>query len=161
MEFEDLKRIYNYKRLSDDIATAGQPTDRELMSVVLAGFDVIINLDVSNAECDIADEKEIVESLGLAYVHIPVDRDRPTSKDLDDFFQALTAFRGNKIFIHCAANKRASVFMALYRILNLGWPRDVALADVYDIWEPDSVWRAFFENELNDRSRGGLLKGTA
>jgi hypothetical protein len=47
---------------------------------------------------------------------------------------------------------RASVFLALYRILQLGWPQDAAMAQVRDIWEPDVVWAAFIKQALANRA---------
>jgi protein tyrosine/serine phosphatase len=55
---------------------------------------------------------------------------------------------GRRRFVHCAANKRASVFVALYRTLALGWPEPRALADLAQSWDPDECWSRFIAAEL-------------
>jgi len=42
--------------------------------------------------------------------------------------------------VHCAANKRVSVFLGLYWHLRQNRPLDEAFALQRDIWEPDAVW---------------------
>jgi len=138
-----LQEIYNYRRLTNDIATAGQPTEEELEAVAQAGFEVVINLALHGAEYSLPDEPGTVESFGMRYIHIPVEWDRPLRADLERFFEAMDELTGKRIFVHCAANKRVSVFIALYRQLRQGWPPDAAMADVLAIWEPDPVWSAY------------------
>jgi len=65
------------------------------------------------------DERGLVERLGLKYVHIPVEWQAPTAADLSKFISAIDAHADKKLFIHCAANKRVSVFMALHSLLAL------------------------------------------
>jgi hypothetical protein len=45
---------------------------------------------------------------------------------------------------------RVSAFVALYRILELGWQKEKALKDTYLIWDPSSepVWAKFFDSTL-------------
>jgi len=95
------------------------------------------------------DERGLVERLGLKYVHIPVEWQAPTAADLSKFISAIDAHADKKLFIHCAANKRVSVFMALYRIKRLGWSCDEALRDVNKTWIPDAVWRQFINQILS------------
>lgn len=52
---------------------------------------------------------------------------------------------GKRVFIHCAANKRVSVFMALFRRLRQDWAVAATMPDVLAIWEPDAVWQQFME----------------
>jgi len=146
---EDILRgIYNYRRVAEDLATAGQPSEEELVAVAQAGFEVVVNLALLDADYSLADEPGLVRSLGMAFEHVPVIWERPTAADLANFFQTMRRLQGRKIFLHCAANMRASVFLALYRVLELGWEVDKAMAQVYDIWEPNEVWREFMGQAL-------------
>lgn len=138
-----LQGIYNYRQLTDLIATAGQPSEEELVAVALAGFEVVVNLALHDVEYSLPDERKVVESLGRRYIHIPVAWERPLRSDLERFFDTMDQFAAKKVFVHCAANKRVSVFMALYRQLRQGWSRDAAMTGVLAIWEPDDVWRRF------------------
>lgn len=149
MNAEDiLAGIYNFRRMAPDLATAGQPSEEELAAVADAGFHVVINLALLDAEYSLADEPGLVRSLGMDCEHVPVLWERPTLVDLRDFFAAMQRHAGRNIFLHCAANMRVSVFLALYRILRLGWPQDEALAHVQDIWDPDAVWGDFIKTAL-------------
>ena len=143
-----LQRIYNYRKLSDTLATAGQPGEAQLGLIALAGFEVVINLGLSDTEYALADEAALVKALGLAYEHVPVSWVCPQVADVECFFELMARYAGKKLFVHCAANKRVSVFVALHRILNQGWHRQQAMADVLAIWEPDHTWNAFIETAL-------------
>ncbi len=142
------EQIYNFKRLHDKLATGGQPDEAELHAIGEAGYEVVINLGLADAPYALASEQSILESYGVRYAHLPISFEAP---EVDRFF----AFRDlynplaeYKCFIHCAANKRVSCFMALYRILELGWSAAEAQADVLEVWQPDATWRAFMEQIL-------------
>jgi protein tyrosine phosphatase (PTP) superfamily phosphohydrolase (DUF442 family) len=139
-----LSGIKDYVQLEDRIATAGQPTRQELEAVANAGYQTVINLHVSP---DLPDEGEAVRALGLEYVHINVPWNEPKRSHLERFFAAMEARKDRRLFVHCAANKRVSAFMALYRIHKLGWPQAKALA----LADPSTfppVWQAFIEEML-------------
>ena len=54
--------IRDYRKLSDLVATAGQPTEDELAAVAQAGYEVVINLHISP---DLLDERDVVRSPGM------------------------------------------------------------------------------------------------
>ncbi len=64
------------------------------------------------------------------------------------------AHQNKKVLAHCAANKRVTAFVGLYRTIKPGRPADKAFALVHSIWEPDPVWTAFMSEHLK---RGFLL----
>jgi protein tyrosine phosphatase (PTP) superfamily phosphohydrolase (DUF442 family) len=148
MDEAALQGIYNYRRLTDLIATAGQPSEEELTAVAHAGFEAVVNLALHDAEYSLPDECQTVESLGLSYVHIPVAWERPLRSDLERFFEVMDELSDKRVFVHCAANKRVSVFMALYRQLRQGWSLRAVMPDVHAVWEPDDVWRRFLEEMI-------------
>jgi protein tyrosine phosphatase (PTP) superfamily phosphohydrolase (DUF442 family) len=88
----------------------------------------------------------------MTYVHIPVVWEEPTRSDLDLFFEVLHENQEKRLFIHCAANMRVSAFMALYRILCLGWSREEAFKDVFRIWDPNATWSQFIDDVLKASS---------
>lgn len=143
-----LEGVYNYRRLTDRLATAGQPTEAELAAVAHAGHEVVVNLALHDAEYSLPDERKTVETLGMCYVHIPVEWARPLRSDLERFFGVMDELSGKRVFVHCAANKRVSAFVALYRIARLGWERDAAFAEMRAVWEPDAVWTRFLNDML-------------
>jgi protein tyrosine phosphatase (PTP) superfamily phosphohydrolase (DUF442 family) len=117
-----MRETYNFRPVDDTLATAGLPTEEQLRSVAEHGFEVVINLAVdNNPPYSLPAEAEIVRSLGLEYVHIPVKFSDPTEQDLLLFCDVMDANFGRNKFVHCAANKRVSVFVGLYRVIRLGW----------------------------------------
>ena len=146
---DPLDSIYNYRRLGQMLATAGQPTARQLNVIAHEGFEVVINLGLAGQAYSLADERERVESLGLEYVHIPVAWKRPEAHDLDRFIEVMRTLEGRSVFVHCAANKRVSVFVALYRIAVLGCSYEDAMNALRTVWVPDSVWRRFLDAQLS------------
>ena len=145
-----LEDVYNFRQADERIATSGQPSEPELAAICAAGYTVVINLALhDDPRYSLADEPGVVRGLGMTYVHIPVQFGAPTSHDLVAFFDAMDRYRDHKIWVHCAANKRVSTFMALYRVLRRGWPRDAAFSLQHDIWEPNEVWRRFVQSVLD------------
>lgn len=147
-----LEQIYHFRWRAPDLATGGQPLEEELCAVADAGFEVVINLALLDAEYSLADEPGLVRSLGMTFFHIPVIWECPTLENLQQFFALMRQVQSRKVFLHCAANMRVSVFLALYRILQLGWSDADAMAQVTDIWEPDAVWKAFIQQALSSPS---------
>ena len=142
--------IYNFLAYNELLSSSGMPTAEQMRSVAEAGVQVVINLaphDVSNA---LPGEPELVNSLGMQYVNIPVTWGTPTRDDLKTFMREMDAHSDKKIHVHCQANFRASAFIALYRILKLEWQIDEALEVMHRIWDEDEypVWKMFIEDTL-------------
>jgi protein tyrosine phosphatase (PTP) superfamily phosphohydrolase (DUF442 family) len=150
-----LEAIYNYRRLSPRLATAGQPLEEELHAIGRAGFDVVINLGLADAPYAVADEQAILESHGLRYLHIPVSFEAPEARCFESFREHMRTLAQHRLFVHCAANKRVSVFVALYRVIEEGRRLDEVWSDVEAIWQPDAAWQAFIRDTLRTAGRSG------
>ena len=87
----------------------------------------------------------MVESHSMEYVEIPVIWENPTLQDLEQFFEVMEANQTRKVFVHCVANKRVSVFMYLYRRLKGGFGETATKGDLLKIWEPNDVWQQFIQ----------------
>lgn len=142
---DKLISIFNYLKLSEDLATAGQPLEEELALISTAGYEIVINLALHDADYSLADERGSVIELGMQYEHIPVIWEKPAEENLERFFVLMEKYKHHKRFVHCAANMRVSVFMALYRILKQGWSYDEAMQDVHNIWNPNDIWSEFIK----------------
>jgi uncharacterized protein (TIGR01244 family) len=146
--------IYNYRPVDDLLATSGQPTESQLAAVARAGFAVVINLALhDDPRYSLPDEAATVRSLGMEYVHIPVQFSTPTEADADAFFAAMEQNQGTKVFVHCAANMRVSAFVGLYRVLKKGWRKEDAFALMESVWKPNEVWSEFIAGMLG-KQRG-------
>lgn len=149
MDDSTFQDIYNYIRVSERIATGGQPSEEQLAAIADAGCATVINLGLHDADYALPDERGLVESLGMEYIHIPVLWDRPTKADLAQFCETMEAYEDRDIFVHCAANKRVSVFVALDRVTRQGWPAQEALKGV-DVLAFPKVWQAFIDDVLGE-----------
>ena len=107
--------IHNYRQAAPDLGTSGQPDEGQLVAIAAAGYEVIINLALhDDASYSLRDERKSVQSLGIEYVHIPVQFSGPTEKDLALFFDAMDRSKGHRVWVHCAANMRVTAFLGLY-----------------------------------------------
>jgi uncharacterized protein (TIGR01244 family) len=143
-----LQAIYNFIELDHRLGTAGQPKQDQLAAIAEAGYQCVINLAMTDQDYALADEKGSVEALGMQYRHIPVIWQNPTAANFEEFCRLMEQYQENKVFIHCAANMRASVFMALYRIIHLGWEPEAAYRDLRRIWTPEGLWKDFMNRML-------------
>jgi uncharacterized protein (TIGR01244 family) len=152
MNSNTVESIAAYVPLSELLATAGQPSEAQLGSVAAAGFKVVINLALhDDPTYSLKDEAATVEALGLQYVHIPVQFSSPQLSDLAAFLSAMEQAGKSKVLVHCRHNKRVPVFVALHRILKLGWNRSAALSAMREVWQPDETWEKFIAQALVQR----------
>jgi protein tyrosine phosphatase (PTP) superfamily phosphohydrolase (DUF442 family) len=143
--------IYQYRQAAPDLATSGQPREEQLSLIAASGYEVVLNLALhDDPRYSLPDEAEAVRRLGLEYLHIPVPFDSPTQGDLAQFFEAMDARKGKRIWLHCAANLRVTAFLGLYRQLREGWPTERAFALMNDVWKPNPVWEHFIGKQLGD-----------
>lgn len=149
--YPTLSFITGYFEASDNLVTAGQPTSEQFALVRDAGFNTVVNLAMPDSVGTLHDEDLLIESFGIEYIAIPVRWQEPTTQDLDQFFQMMDEYKDSaRLFIHCIANKRVSVFLYLYRILREGWTESNARADLLAVWTPNEWWEAFIRTQLSN-----------
>ena len=144
-----LEAIYNYLPISTQLATSGQPTTNQFSAIKHAGYSIIINLAPANAENALRNEAAVIASLGMDYINIPVDFSSPSQGDFEKFVSLLQSHSNEKIWVHCAANMRASCFIFKYRTAILGTNPNHAQADLRKIWQPNSVWKKFIAKPVS------------
>ena len=133
-----MKDIYNYLFYNEKLSSSGMPTPEQMKSVADAGVEMVVNLaphDVPNA---ISNETELVESLGMEYINIPINWNTPNKEGLNIFMDTMDKNKDKKIHVHCEANFRASGFITVYRILRLGWNSNEAFEVMHGIWDEDA-----------------------
>jgi len=141
--------VYRCRAVDDVLCTSGQPTVEQLSAISAAGFKAVINLALhDDPRYSLPDEPGTAKSLGLIYVHIPVQFEAPADADLQDFFAAMDAHRDEKLWVHCAANIRVSAFLGLYRVIRQGWAVEQAFELMHEVWQPNEIWSAFIERAL-------------
>lgn len=147
-----LQDIENFRRLSPRVLSSGQPRPEQFPAIAAAGVRDVINLALPSASNAVADEAQRWAGLGLRYHPIPVVWERPTARDLRQFFERMDQLLADgeaPVYVHCARNLRASAFLFLYRVLTLGDARGPAEAAMLDVWQPNAIWQAFIDEALS------------
>lgn len=144
--------LINYLRISDHIVTAGQPQKAHFPELAKAGYDAVINLAMPSSPNYREDEANLCAQNKLRYLPLPVEWKHPTKNNLNDFFALMETVKDRKVLVHCALNKRVSVFMFLYRVIKLGESVEVASQDLHRIWQPDEVWNQFSQEIIESLS---------
>lgn len=139
-----LDAIYNYRVINDLYVTSGQPSESQFQWIRDAGYQTVINLAPQSVlENAVMDEAGILATLGLKYIHQPVDFNNPTDADFERFVEAVRDEPLDRLWVHCAANMRVSAFTYRYRRDVLGVDEAEARADLLAIWAPHGVWKGF------------------
>jgi protein tyrosine phosphatase (PTP) superfamily phosphohydrolase (DUF442 family) len=147
MAFSDVINFYEY---DENLFSGGQPTENQLTNAAELGIEVVINLALSTSTGSLLNEFAAVRTLGMEYVHIPVLWEKPTTENLERFMDVMDTWNGRRVFVHCAMNFRATAFIALWRILRLGYSHEEAFKPMYQIWNPADfpVWEEFIKKTL-------------
>ncbi len=147
-----MQDINNYIKINEKISTSGQPTAKQFEKIAEEGYEIVINLAVSHSEGKIENEDDIVTSLGMNYVHIPVEFLEPTVKNLKDFIEMLSSFSNKKVWVHCIMNYRVSAFMYVYHKYILKTPFDNINLEVFEQWSPDEKWQEIMKTKPEELS---------
>jgi protein tyrosine phosphatase (PTP) superfamily phosphohydrolase (DUF442 family) len=151
-----LESIHNHRPIDEWLGSSGQPTVAQLAAIADAGYTTVINLALhDDPRYSLPDEAGTVRGLGMGYVHIPVPFDSPTRDDLLAFFEAMDRHRGDKVWVHCAANIRVSVFLGLYWTLREERDEADAFALMQTLWQPNPVWARFIAERLAEGRQDG------
>lgn len=147
-EAAPLKAIRDFHRLDRWLAVAGQPQALQFKALRYADYQTVINLALIDSPQALADERVLVEALGMRYHHIPVVWEAPQNEDFRRFCEVMDSEHERRVLVHCVAAKRASVFVFLYRVLRQAADFKSAQAELYALWDPDAVWQRFIVRQL-------------
>ena len=150
----DLFELFNYYEYSSDLASSGQPTREQLPAIAEAGISAVINLAPLTSPGAFAEEGTRFEELGIDYIHIPVNWEKPPLNDLKSFLAAMDQFNDKRILVHCMANARASLFIYLWQSLEAGDYNEEAHKTMVTIWDNNEgyeldnfeQWLAYIED---------------
>ncbi|MEJ2620441.1 MAG: protein tyrosine phosphatase family protein [Candidatus Thiodiazotropha sp.] len=143
-----IENITNYIKVSERIASSGQPEEHQFKAIAQAGYQVVINLAMPNSENAIPEEGYIVTARSMTYVHIPVPFDAPNAEHLKTFIGIMNGCRDQKVWLHCVVNKRVSAFLYQYLRVVDDWSHKEALKVMLPAWQPDDVWQEFMNLTL-------------
>ncbi len=145
-----MESIRNYIQLSPNIATSGQPTEKQFRKIAKAGYASVINLAMPNHSDSIDNEGQLVTELGMAYFHIPVPFDNPTSEHIRIFCKIMHALRDKKVWVHCIMNYRVAAFMFHYLNKVEGLNELKSMSPMFKTWSPNKKWQEILELTAND-----------
>ena len=146
LQSSNLKKVFNYYQVPGLFETSGQPNNKQLISIANGGYEVVINLAPNTTiEGRVINEKDILKSNNITYIHIPVDFNNPLDEDFNKFVAALEENKHKKVWVHCAANMRVSAFVFKYRRDVLGLSQKNIERDLKAIWIPNKAWSFFLE----------------
>lgn len=148
MSTNSIEEIYNYLKISDSVATAGQPTEAQFSTIQKSGYQIVVNLARPDSPNALPNEQALVESLGMQYIPIPVVWENPTLEDISRFFSVIETNADKSVFVHCAANMRVSSFVYLYRLIRAGTSEEQAKQDLHRIWTPNETWQRFIQQAI-------------
>jgi len=148
-----LNNIKSYRKISDKLHSAAQPTTEQFKSIQQASVDLVINLALVDSPGTIENEPNVVQDNGIEYSYIPVDFKKPEITDSECFFQAMDQNIDKNVLVHCAYNWRVPAFVYLYRVIKQEFNDEKAKQDMLAIWEPDETWQVFIDNALTDKER--------
>lgn len=147
---DDLDDITNFRQYSPLLASSGQPDRSQFEMLRDAGFERIIFLAPYDSHGSFEEEADIVPALGIEYVHVPIDWDRPTASDFGAVAAAIDADPDKKTLLHCQVNFRASSISFLYRVIRQGVPVASAKEDLDSVWVPNDTWRRYIFKTLDN-----------
>jgi len=144
--------LLNFYQITGLIGTSGQPTAGQIQLIANSGYEVVVNLGMHDSDNALVGEGNVVASLGMTYVHVPVPFESPMPNHLRDFFSVMDAFDGKKILVHCVVNARVSAFMFQYLVLKKGLNAKKATSPLLVKWLPsmDEKWKSIMALSLEE-----------
>lgn len=126
--------INRFARVDTRLYRGGQPDAKGYAYLRDLGIDTIVSLRKE------PDERALVESLGMKFVHIPVTfvpfgsaNDLPQDA-VTQFFKVVDDPANGEVFVHCQRGAdRTGAFVGLYRMTHQGWNVDRAFKEARDV----------------------------
>ena len=138
---QELSQIAHFQFIHEHLFSSGQPTAEQFQHIKEYGIDTVINLAFSDAEPNLDNEDKICAELGLNYIQIPILWDTPEDNQCLFVLDLIAHLVQEKmVWVHCAANKRVSSLMYLYRQYYLDMDMPTAQELMHEIWEPNETW---------------------
>lgn len=123
--------VRNFTRVDATIACGGALSPEAFAALKQAGFKSIVNLRTeSEPGANAAEEQKAAEAAGFRYIHLPFASASPDASKLDEFLRIASTPENTPMMLHCASGGRASMFLAVKRVMIDGWPVDRAMNEL-------------------------------
>ncbi|MBP1635156.1 MAG: blh 4 [Acidobacteria bacterium] len=126
-----LPGVRNYTPVDATVACSGAVSPEAVGALKQAGFVSIVNLRTADEEGGNLEAMEkAAAAAGLKYFHVPLPGDQPTFESVDRFLDVARDKANEPILINCASGGRASMMLAIKRVMLDGWSVEKAMAEV-------------------------------
>ncbi len=142
----------NYLVYDSSFASAGMPDAAFIQTLAADGVDIVINIAPHTASRALKNEAEIVANTSMTYLNIPVDWNKPTQEDVNQFLAFMQSNDDANVFLHCQMNMRATAFAMLHRVINENVDPQAALADMHTIWKPNATWAELMNTAFDNHN---------
>jgi tyrosine-protein phosphatase SIW14 len=123
-------RIDNFGCINPNFYRGAQPKGHDYSDLAALGVKTLI--DLTGEDEAQPNEKRMVETAGMAYVHMPLTTDAaPSSETLAQFLAIVNDPARQPVYVHCVGGRhRTGVMTAVYRMSHDGWTADRAFSEM-------------------------------
>lgn len=126
-----LPGIRNYTPVDSTVACSGAVTPEAAAALKQAGFASIVNLRTAEEEGpNLEAMQKAAAEAGLRYLHVPFSPTEPQAESVDRFLEIARDKTNEPMLINCASGGRASMLLAIKRVMLDGWTVEKAMAEV-------------------------------
>jgi tyrosine-protein phosphatase SIW14 len=124
---EQPEALQNFQEVNASLCRGAQPSENGLRELAKLGVHTVVDLRRGAGRS--SKEAEVVRSLGMTYVNIPLDGyQAPTSQELSKVMAVLNDPNAGKVFVHCRRGAdRTGTILAVYRMEHDHWSNQQAL----------------------------------
>lgn len=123
-----VESIENFHRVSDRVATGGQPTPAQITVLADAGFNTIVNLR-EDSEYNDGPQFRAAREAGIRFVRVPVSMTDPTDASVAKFLAVTDDEVLYPLYVYCAEGNRAAAYWMIRRVLRDHWTLEKAEAE--------------------------------
>ena len=142
----DLPGLPSFAKVSDGLYRGGQPTLRGFQQLKKMGIRTIVDLRGKS-------HRDELDDPGLRYVHIPSSASHIDELSVIAFMRVVRDPANQPVFVHdLGGGERASCYVAVFRIVEQGWSRADAKAELAN-FHYDPYWKsiASYIDQLDPR----------
>ncbi|MBC7474735.1 MAG: tyrosine-protein phosphatase [Candidatus Sericytochromatia bacterium] len=130
-----INNIYRFGKVTDKLYRGGLPTDSDLQALKTFGIKTVISfrgLGDPTEPAQVAQEKIVVEKLGMKFLNVQVPFDKSISDPtIKTFFNDVNSVKNQPLYVHCKGGRdRTGTMIALYRIKYNGYKPEQAIEEM-------------------------------
>ena len=124
---ERQEALENFQDVNASLCRGAQPSENGLRELAKLGVHTVVDLRGGAGRS--SKEAELVRSLGMTYVNVPLDGyQAPSSLELSKVMAVLNDPNSGKVFVHCRRGAdRTGTILAVYRMEHDHWSNHQAL----------------------------------